>query len=105
MKQYEDRGMVKWAPYQSLVEHGQRLAALREEKSRIPRPQISSEKAEEINDILTHYEKEPVKAEYWENGHLYSLLDTISKIDPLNHFLDIGGKEIPFPNLIGLELV
>ena len=98
----EDRGIVKWMPYKSLVEQSTILAKMLYEKHKSPRPQISCDRAEEINEILVHYNKEEVRAKYWEDGYLYYLDGTISKIDVLNHCLDIDGKRISFPNLIDL---
>ena len=55
-----DRGMVKWMPYQSLVEQTSFLARMRYEKNKKPRPHISSDRAREINEILVTYEGEEV---------------------------------------------
>lgn len=103
-EQIEDRGMMKYAPYQSLVEQAKYLAAMRERRSRIPRPLISSDRAEEMNRILVQYQKDdPVKAEYWENGRLYWVRGPIEKIDTNSHLLLIEGVRIPLRDLIDLE--
>ncbi|MCR5491261.1 MAG: YolD-like family protein [Bacilli bacterium] len=100
-----DRGMMKWMPYKSLIEQSTVLAKMLYEKRKTPRPLISSDRAEEINEILVHYDEEPIKAKYWEDGYLYYLDGTISKIDVINHALFIGEKRIAFPNLIDLQRV
>ncbi len=105
MNENYDRGMMKWAPYQSLVEQGKYLAEMLEKKSRIPKPSISSDRAEEINWILTHYQNELLRAEYWESGHLFKLEGTIRKINVDERRLYIGGKSIEFRNLIQLEQI
>lgn len=103
MKEAADRGMMKWAPYQSLVEQGKYLAAMMEKKSRVPRPLISSDRAEEINQILTAYHQETLKARYWENGHIYEEKTQIQKIDVQAQRLYLGSHSIEFRNLINLE--
>lgn len=98
-----DRGMVKWMPYQSLVEQSSFLARMRYEKNKKPRPHISSDRAREINEILVTYEGEEVAACYYHDGYLYDLTGRISKIDALYHRLWINGILIPFPDLIDLR--
>jgi len=98
-----DRGMMKWMPYKSLVEQSTVLAKMLYEKRKTPRPQISSDRAEEINEILVNYDFETVHAKYWEDGYLYYLDGIISKIDAMNQALDIAGKRIALRNLIDLQ--
>ncbi len=98
-----DRGMMKWMPYQSLVEQGTFLRRMRYEKNKVERPRISSERANDINDILTTYGGEEVKARYYEDGYLFDLSGHIDKIDAVWHYLSINGKKIQFVNLINLE--
>lgn len=98
-----DRGMVKWMPYQSLVEQSSFLTRMRYEKNKRPRPHISSDRAREINEILVTYEGEEVAARYYHDGYLYDLIGTITKIDALYRRLWINGILIPFPDLIDLQ--
>ncbi len=105
-EEFEDRGMMKYAPYQSLIEQAQYLAAMRQRKSRIPRPLISNDRAEEMNRILVqHHQGDSVKAEYWENGSLHWACGSIEKVDASNRFLIVGETRIPLLNLIDLEYV
>lgn len=98
-----DRGMMKWMPYQSLVEQSSFLAAMRRQKARISKPRISSERAEKINEILTTYCGEEVKAKYYDDGFLHFLGGTISKIDATWRYILLQGKRIEFRNLIDLD--
>ena len=103
MNESMDRGMRKGAPYQSLVEQGKYLAAMMERKSRVPRPLISSDRAEEINRILLDYHHEILKAKYWENGHIYEEKTLIRRIDAQEQKLYLESHPIDFRNLINLE--
>ena len=98
-----DRGMMKWAPYQSLIEQGKYLAELRERRSRVPRPLISSDRAEEINEVLVNYESGPVKARYWKDGHIYEFVDDIKKIDGTGRKLYFSTRSVAFKDLLNLE--
>lgn len=98
-----DRGMMKWMPYQSLVEQASFLAVMRRQKARISKPRISSERAEKINEILTTYCGEEVKVKYYDDGFLHFLDGTISKIDATWRYILLQGKRIDFRNLIDLE--
>ena len=99
----QDRGMMKWLPYQSLTEQATILARMRYEKNKIPRPHISSDRAKEINEILVSYHGEPLLAKYYEDGYLHRLQGIITRIDALAKFLLFGDKRIEFKNLIDLQ--
>ena len=47
--------MKKWAPYQSLNEQENYLNKLHQNQNKVERPKISSDEAENINEILVNY--------------------------------------------------
>jgi hypothetical protein len=98
-----DRGMMKWAPYQSLIEQATALARMRYEKGKRPRPLISSDRAREINDILVAYDGEEVDAEYYEDGYRHEIHGVIEEISTLYHYLVIEDKRIAFRDLLNLD--
>lgn len=102
MKQ-SDRGMVKYAPYQSLVEQASYLAKMRASRQKIEKKLLAEEEAEEINDILVHYDGEPVSLTYWENGVVYEITGVIFKIDATRRRLNIEGAWIDFFSLQSLK--
>ena len=99
----DDRGMMKYAPYKSLIEQSSVLARMRYEKGKRPRPLISSDRAREINEILTHYQGEEVDAEYYEDGYRHRVQGVISEISAMFRYLIIGEKEIRFADLLDLD--
>ena len=101
----EDRGMMKWAPFQSLVEQATSLAMMRRTKSKIEKPLVSNDQAEEINERRVYHNQQAVRAQYWEDGYLYEKEGIISKIDGIFRFLILEGKKISFSNLIRLVLI
>jgi hypothetical protein len=97
-----DRGMVKWAPYQSLVEQATSLAFMRRQKAKVAKPLLSNEAAEEINEILVDYSEEPVQVKYWRDGCVYEKRGTISRIDTVFRYLVIGEERIELRSLVAL---
>ena len=53
-----DRGMKKWNAYKSLPEHDPAVRGTMNERYKVPRPVISNEEAEIINEILVNYHGE-----------------------------------------------
>ena len=101
-----DRGMKKWNAYKSLPEHDPAIRGTMDERYKVPRPTISSEEAEIINEILTNYHGELVEIEYYRNNELYNVTETIKKIDPYARKLLLNnGQRIALNELTGLKLV
>ena len=104
MSKYEDRGMMKYAPYQSLIEQSASLRKLRYNKNKKEKPAISNERAEEINSVLTNYDNENVIIRFYEDGYLYYIEGKIEKIEPMYRYLLIREKKIEFKNLIEIVI-
>lgn len=99
-----DRGIKKWAPYKALVEQGYALNNLMSSKEKVDKPHISSDKAEEINEVLVNYHNQEVNISYWRNGYLYKEKTTIS-IDAFNRKITLlnTNKNIFLNELTSLE--
>lgn len=100
-----DRGMAKWLPYKSLVEQAPILTRLLYEKNKKPKPHIARERAEEINEVLTHYSGEEIKLTFWDDGYVYCTNGRIEKIDLLNKRLQVEETFYPFSSITNLERV
>ena len=99
-----ERGMKKWAPYKSLATQYDKLHEMREKKAKVEKPLISSDKAEEINEILTTYNGETLLFTIYENGKIVNVVDTISTIDVLNKKLILSSrKSILFKNILDIQ--
>ena len=72
-----DRGMKKWAPYKSLNEQETFLNQMREKRSRIEKPIISQDLAEQINYILLNHNNKELIFTFYKNGHLYQIKQKI----------------------------
>ena len=85
-----NRGMKKWAPYKSLNEQADFINKMYYEKHKIEKPKISSDVADDINEILTNYQNELLTITYFDDGYVYSIDARIYKIDIIK-----GGRNLP----------
>ena len=92
-----ERGMKKWAPYKSLPEQEKYLRKLKEDQEKVSRPVMSSDEAEEINEILVNYAGEEILITYWRNEKINTLSSVFKKIVLPDR------KTIYFHELIKLE--
>lgn len=79
-----DRGMKKWAPYKALVEQTPSLEGTYQDFKKIERPKISSDVAEEINEILVNYHEQELKIRYFKKGRIFETISSLKKIDVIN---------------------
>ena len=79
-----ERGMKKWAPYKSLIEQEKYLKKAHQENEVVTRPVMSSDEAEEINEILVNYHGEELEISYWRNDKINTVSSALTKIDPVN---------------------
>ena len=101
-----ERGMKKWAPYKSLTEQENYLNKLHKKQNKVERPQMSSDEAETINEILVNYHGEELLITYWRNEQINTISTTIKKIDPVNKKIILPErKTILFNELIKIARV
>lgn len=97
------RGMIKWAPYKSLTEQEDFLRNMMREKNKVPRPHISKEKAEYINQFLLNYVGDVIRVEFFDDGFLYYIEDKIEFISSKEKYIEIQEKSINFKDIINIE--
>ena len=101
-----ERGMKKWAPYKSLVEQEKYLNKAHDDNQKIERPQMSSDEAESINEILVNYQGEELIIAYWRNNKTNTISSILKKIDPVNKKIILPERRtILFNELIKLERI
>lgn len=98
------RGMKKWAPYKSLKEQWSTLDNVHEEEKKIAKPTISSEEAEEINEILVNYHGQEIEINYFRNGKVLVEDCTIKKIDAFEKKIYLTNRKvIPLKEIVGIK--
>ena len=101
-----ERGMKKWAPYKSLIEQEKYLKKASQKNEKQERPQISSDEAENINEILVNYHGEELEITYWRNDKINTISSILVKIDPENKKIVLPERRtIYFKELISLEII
>ncbi len=101
-----ERGMKKWAPYKSLIEQEKYLKKASQNNEKQVRPQISTDEAEQINEILVNYQGEELEITYWRNEKLNTIASILVKIDPENKKIVLPErKTIYFKELISIERI
>ena len=101
-----ERGMKKWAPYKSLIEQEKYLKKASQKNEKQERPQISSDEAENINEILVNYNGEELEITYWRNEKINTISSILVKIDPENKKIVLPErKTIYFRELISIERI
>ena len=101
-----ERGMKKWAPYKSLNEQDDYLNKLHKDLNKETRPKISSDEADEINEILVNYHGEELIISYWRNDKTNTISSILTKIDPVNRKIVLPErKTIYFRELIRITRV
>ena len=99
-----ERGMKKWAPYKSLNEQENYLNKLHKDNEKVEKPKISSDQAEEINEILVNYHGEELIITFYRKEKIQSINSIIKKIDVENKKIVLPDrKTIYFVELINLE--
>ena len=90
-----DRGMLKWAPFNSVVSNKEIIYAIQKEKSKIKMPCLSDDQKLNIENKLIEafYENKKIAIKYFLAGKIFYKTGSIKKIDPIFH-------KIYFDNLI-----
>ncbi len=100
----KDTSMKKYMPFKSLSEQDAFLNKMMYEKFKSEKPHISSDKAREINDVLTQYNgTDHLDIWYYFDGYIYKLNAKITLIDTLNKKLIIEDNEILFDNVVDVN--
>jgi len=100
--QYVDRKMMKWVPFNALLEHSDYIKAMVEGKELRDKPILSEDQYNELNYKLeeSYINKYNVTVIVYETGHLQHVKGVISLIDIHNHLLFIDGKAVEATKIV-----
>lgn len=98
----QDRGVIKWAPFNSLVGQRQMIENLINEKNKIKKPKLSQEQIEQNESLLIEafYEQIKVKIEYFKDGFILNTIAIIIQIDYTFKKIYLNNKKILLFNQI-----
>ncbi len=100
-----DRGMKKWAPYASLIEQKDYLYRMRKNRDRISKPLLSSEQAQEINDLLLNHHGDLFVFRYFHDGYIYEVEQKILSVDCVARMVFGSELALPLKAIVGLKRI
>ncbi len=91
-----DRGFIKWIPFNSLIEQKKMVENLLQEKQKIKKPILSLEQQDKIEKqiIEAYYEQIEIKLEIYKNGRVFSVTSSISELDIPYHKIILTNHQI-----------
>jgi stalled ribosome alternative rescue factor ArfA len=101
------RGMVKWNAFNALVDQGERLARLRVDRQRQPKPQLSQQQKEELDSLLQEAwsTKAPVCITYYHEGFFQDIRGLITKVQPTERTISIDKKQYRVSEIVAMNLL
>ncbi len=104
---YRDRKMLKWMPFNALVEHSDYLQELVNDREKKTMPLLSIDQYAELNYNLTQAVEnaEMVKIEYYENYRYYNKVGYISALDVYNKLIFIDDFKLSVAQIIAIEII
>lgn len=101
----EDRGMIKWQPFNSLINGNEVINSILKEKEKIKKPIISEEEKNEIEAkiIDAYFTQIIVNITYFKNGNLTKVEGRIKKIDQVYKLVYLNELKLLFNQIISIE--
>lgn len=98
-----DRGIIKWAPFASVINGNILLKEIKEEKSRIIKPTLSNDQIENLEETIieAYTGKIPVDIYFYKCEHIYKIYGFITKINATTKEITINNqKNLLFSNIV-----
>lgn len=101
-----DRGMIKWQPFNSVINNKTILNSILKEKAKVKKPIISEEEIDELEHKLieAYYMKSKIDITYYKNETLLHVKGTIKKIDQVYKMIYLENTKLLFNQIITIEL-
>lgn len=101
-----DRGMIKWQPFNSLINGKYIVNSILKEKAKISKPIISDEDQKTLEEkiIEAYYCQNKVTITYYQNGFLLKIKSKIKKIDNIYKIIYLDDKTLLFKQILGIDL-
>ena len=85
MSKYQDRGIIKWAPFDTLISYQEVLSAMKYERGKADKPILSDDQYEILDRTISEamMRKQMIHVTYYENGYfkmMYGLLKAYDDI-------------------------
>lgn len=103
----KDRGIIKWQPFNSIVDEKELINNLLKDRQKIKKPILSLEQQQKIEEELVeaYYEQIPVTLKIYKNGIIYQLTSIILNMDYTYKKITLKtGKIILFQQILEIVL-
>lgn len=100
-----DRGMIKWLPFNSVINSKELINSILKEKAKISKPNLSEEeqKALEEKIIKAYYMDLSISITYFQGGYIYNEFGKIKKIDQIYKMIHLNNKHFLFSQIIDIK--
>lgn len=100
-----DRGMIKWEPFNSVAPSSRIISDVMNEKNKVKKPILSEDQLHEIEKRLMEAFSANIEIDlvYYENGYLRTILDKIKKIDYVGKKIYLLSKIIYFNQILSVN--
>ncbi len=98
------RGMKKWLPFKSLNGQYEYIEAMKKEKKKVEKPELSLDQIDELNHALITFRKGDIaKVKYFQDGEIIQKEAVFLRCNGVSKTVDFKGFTLTFKSLIALE--
>jgi len=104
---YHDRKMMKWMPFNALLEQGDYINDLLHGRTRLEMPVLSEDQQSELNYKLetAYIFRSEIEVSYFENHKIRKVIGVITKTDLYNKLIFIGEKSIHAQKITDIYII
>lgn len=102
----EDRGIIKWVPFESVVPNKLVIKSILEEKKKVSKPTLSEEEETIIEEkiIDAYYSETIITIYYYKNGFIKNITSKIKKIDQIYKMIYlVNNTRLLFNQILDIE--
>lgn len=105
--EYHDRKMMKWMPFNALLEQGDHISDLLKGRTKITMPVLSEDQQSELNYKLevAYLFKNQICVSYFENGEIVEVEGVITRTDIYNKLIFIDTSSISALQITNIEII
>jgi hypothetical protein len=100
-----DRGMKKWAPYASLIEQKGTIRRMKQSRSHTPKPLLSSDRAQELNEMILMSLGKTILVQWYEEGHINECTTVVTKLDLDQKIMKTTDRIIVLASITNIRLI
>ncbi len=100
-----DRGMIKWAPFNSVISGKEIIYNIQKERNKKKMPILSDEQKQsnEQKIIEAFYEQKIISIQYFYNNNIIQKTGTIKKIDSTFHKIYFNQQILIFEQILSID--